>query len=354
MHRDVSSLSNRNNQYQEKRAGRAWLVFAMLGMAALMSLSACVAASPLAEHMESESSTGNSRLSAITKYDLPTPEAVIVPNVKAVVNTVGSRANVRSGPSTRSSIVAKALPGEEYTVIGASDDERWLEVCCVEGQSDAEGEATEHAWLSVSVVDLDGNADAVPAVESVLPESVESTWQVEWSCGSERCEVKECNASVTASADAKPNDQWMDVEHIVSWDDECFEEDSWVFEVDRFTAKERSGEYADNFLYNYWLGVQPGPATNIFEMDDGREIAVWCSGPHELELEENDGWVTKYVGETCHDVKTGELVSVSYTKRWLFTGEYNGQKYEQAYFGDYEVLDQYLVDSNIELGYVGD
>jgi hypothetical protein len=51
-------------------------------------------------------------------------------------------------------------------------------------------------------------------------------------------------------------------------------------------------------------------------------------------------------------VRTGELVSMSYTKRWLFSGEYDGQKYERAYFGDYETLDQYLVDTDVELSFV--
>jgi hypothetical protein len=108
----------------------------------------------------------------------------------------------------------------------------------------------------------------------------------------------------------------------------------------------------DNFLYNYWLGVQPGPATDVYTLDDGRKIAVWCSGPHELEQEEGSGWTTVYVGNTCHDVETGQLVTVSYTKRWLFSGEYDGQNYERAYFGDYEVLDQYLLGSNLGLAFV--
>ena len=45
-------------------------------------------------------------------------------------------------------------------------------------------------------------------------------------------------------------------------------------------------------------------------------------------------------------------MTVSYTKRWLFSGEYDGQKYERAYFGDYEVLDQYLVDTNVDLAFL--
>ena len=259
---------------------------------------------------------------------------------------------MRTGPALDSPIIAKALPGDEFTVLSQSDDGEWWEVCCVRGPQDAEGEATEPAWLSVAVVDLDGNADAIPVAQAVLPEDVQATWAVDWSCGSERCEVKECTATVDAISRSEGDEQWLQVEHNVTWDDECFDPDSWVFEVDRYTAKERSGQFIDNFLYNYWLGVQPGPATDVYTMDDGRKVAVWCSGPHELELEESSGWTTVYAGNTCHDVRTGELVTVSYTKRWLFTGEYDGQKYERAYFGDYEALDQRLVDTNADLSFV--
>ncbi len=321
---------------------------------AVLALSACAAVAPAPVEEGLEFSANNARLSPITKYDLPTPEPVIVPDVTAVVNTVGSRANVRSGPALDSKIIAKALPGDSFTVVGESDDGKWLEVCCITDPEDPSGETKIPAWISASVVDLDGNAGAVPVTDAVFTDTVESTWKVDWTCGSDRCEVKECGATVAATSDTPSTNQWLQVEHTVTWDDNCFDEDSWVFEVDRFSAKERSGEFSDNFLYNYWLGIQPGPATNTFTMDDGRKVAVYCSGPHELDLEENNGWTTRYVGETCHDVKTGELVSVSYTKRWLFTGEYDGQKYERAYFGDYEVLEQHLVDTNAELAFIDD
>jgi len=45
---------------------------------------------------------------------------------------------------------------------------------------------------------------------------------------------------------------------------------------------------------------------------------------------------------------------LTYTKRWLYSGEYEGQQYERAYFGDYETLDQHLVDTNVELFYIED
>jgi len=328
----------------------------VLWLAAMMALvvtaNACVSSVPLSESSGELSGVGSGRLSDLANFDLPTPEAIIVPDVSAVVNTEGSRANVRTGPALDAPIIAKALPGDEFTILGSSEDGEWWEVCCVRGPQDAEGEASEPAWLSKEVVDLDGNADAVPVISSLLPETVEATWHVDWTCGSERCEVKECAATVSATSQSDAEAQFLQVEHTVTWDNACFDEDSWVFDVDRYSGRERSGEFIDNFLYNYWLGAQPGPATDVFTMDDGREVAVWCSGPHEIELEEGSGWTTVYKGNTCHDVRTGELVSMSYTKRWLFSGEFDGQQYERAYFGDYETLDQYLVDTNVELSFV--
>ncbi len=57
----------------------------------------------------------------------------------ATINTEGSRANVRTGPMD-SPIIAKANPGDEFKVIGRSDDGEWWQVCCVRGPMDAEGE----------------------------------------------------------------------------------------------------------------------------------------------------------------------------------------------------------------------
>jgi hypothetical protein len=194
----------------------------------------------------------------------------------------------------------------------------------------------------------------VPVVEAVLPEDLSASWNVDWQCGSERCDVKQCNAKVTAKVDPEAKQSWLEVTHEVVWDEACkdFAAEPWTFQVDRYTGKERSGEFADNFVYNYWMGTQPGPATNVFTLDDGRKVAVYCSGPHEIEQQEDGNWTTVYRGTTCHDVKTGELISLDYTKRWLFTGQYDGQSYERAYFGDYESLKQDLTETNAALSYI--
>ena len=315
-------------------------------------LGACVTTIPAQPAAETDASSV-AQLSDISEYSLPDPEAVIVPDVTATINTEGSRANVRTGPELDSPIIAKANPGDEFKVIGRSDDGEWWQVCCVRGPMDAEGEATEPAWVAATVVDLDGNADAMPVVQAIMPETLEASWRFDWQCGSDRCEIKQCGGIVSAKAEADGDDQWLQVEHTPLWDEGCFDEvDPWVFEVDRYTGKERSGQLIDNFVYNYWMGAQPGPATDVYTLDDGRSVVVWCSGPHELEIEESDGWTTVYKGSTCHEVQTGELVFLEYNKRWLFTGEYGDQQYERAYFGDFETYEQRLVDTNVDLLYV--
>ena len=81
-------------------------------------------------------------------------------------------------------------------------------------------------------------------------------------------------------------------------------------------------------------------------------MAVWCSGPYKVELNEGNGWTSVYQGNTCHDVRTGMLVLLSYTKRWLYTGEFDGNTYDKAYFGDNETLVQRLSDTNVEMAEV--
>jgi hypothetical protein len=327
-------------------------LLALLLMGALL-LSACVATMPVAEETsQSQPPLSDQRLTDIADYTLPTAEPVIVPDVTALVVTEDARANIRSGPALDAPITAKANPGDSFQVTGRSDDGEWWRICCVAGAADEGDEATESAWLSSVVVEVEGNTEAVAVIEPLLPQDLSANWQVEWTCGSERCEIKECVGTINASTTESGSDQWLQVEHSVTWTDGCFEDDSWVFEVDRFSGSERSGAFVDDFRYNYWLGVQPGPATNVFTFEDGRQVAVWCGADQEFDVPVGDGWVNAVQGSTCHDVRSGELVYISYTTRWLYSGEYEGQNYERAYFGDYETLEQYLVDTNVELSYL--
>lgn len=330
--------------YHRSRSFRSvlWVSLVVVGVI----LAGCVAAVPV----DGVARTGpvTERISDIGNATLPNPAPVIVPDVTALVITEGSRANIRSGPSLDAPIVAKANPGDTFPVTGRSADGEWWQI----ELAAAEGEAGEAAWIATVVVETEGNVDAVPDVQSLFGTDIASTWHMDWACGSERCELPTCTATVTANADAGGTSQWLQVEHAVTWQDGCFPEENWVFEVDRFTGRERSGAVSDTLLFNYWLGAQPGPATNIFNTNDGRRIAVWCSGPQEATVPEEGGWTSIYEGRTCHDVATGELVYLSYTKQWLFSGEYNGQRYERAYFGDFETVEQYLVESSVGLAYL--
>jgi hypothetical protein len=320
----------------------------------LLVVSGCAGGLPLqsAVASEGESAASNGPLSDISNYIFPTPTPVVQPNVTAVVITEGSRANVRSGPGLDFPIVAKANPGDSFQVVSKSADGEWWQICCVNSVDGTVVEVGESAWLANVVTKIEGEVEKISALNSVFPDHIEASWVVHWQCGSDRCQVKQCSAKVGAKSSNDSTQQWLRVRHEVTWDEACFSTDAWVFEIDKYTGRERSGLYADNFLYNYWLGAEPGPATNVYTLDNGRKVVVWCSGPHEAEVEEGEGWLTVYEGNTCHDIYTGTLISLSYTKRWLYTGEYEGKQYDRAYFGDYESLEQHLISANANLYYI--
>ncbi|MEM7533046.1 MAG: SH3 domain-containing protein [Chloroflexota bacterium] len=287
----------------------------------------------------------------------PMPEPTPDPNeiVSVVIDTGGSRANLRDAPSTDSSILGKGYPGDIFEVVGQTEDGEWLQICCIPG---ADG-TDVNTWVATELTQVAGDdaiiaANDVPVVDEseILTNEMTAQWLVDWSCNSDRCEVSTCQATVTAQvagSAATDTQQWLPIEHRVQWGESCFSEDAWVFEVNRFTGSERTGEFSNNFLYGYWLGTEDRTATNVFVLNEAEGIAVECDGPYAVEIEEGDGWTTVYEGETCHDLQTGMLLYMEYTKRWLFTGEYEGQQYDRAYFGDSEKLVQRLVDTNINL-----
>ncbi|MCB0045415.1 MAG: SH3 domain-containing protein [Caldilineaceae bacterium] len=274
-----------------------------------------------------------------------------------VVATQGARANMRSAPDLDAEIIGKGNPGTVFEVIEQSDEGDWYNVCCVAPLDNPDGEPVE-AWVAAQVVEpSDGEGFTVPVAgaaaeggEPLLPADAEATWSVDWTCGSDRCTLNACSATVTARADST-NLQFLQVAHEVVWDDACFATDSWIFEVDPMTGDERTGDFAENFLYGYWLGADSGEANAVYRYDDELGVMVVCADDQEVEIDEGDGWTTVYSGATCHDIKTGMLVLLTYTKRWLYSGEYDGQTYSRAYFGDSETLEQRLVDTNIDLSF---
>jgi hypothetical protein len=274
----------------------------------------------------------------------PTPDAEETQYI-TVISEI--RANLRSGPGTNFAIVGKVNPGGSLELLGQSENDLWYSV------APPPGVTSEEAWISADLVRMGGSADAVPVLASagdaLLPADLSANWQVEWSCNSDRCEVKQCSAEVAAQVTRDVVDGYLPVEHQVTWADECFNTDAWTFEVNQANGEERTGEASDNFLYSYWLGAEPGEANGVFPLDDERGVVVHCAGPQEVEIEEGGGWTTVYEGNTCHDINTGMLVYMNYTKRWLFTGEFEGKSYERSYFGDSEKLEQRLVETSADL-----
>ncbi len=287
----------------------------------------------------------------ITAEDAAAVETSGVSDVTATVITRGSRANLREGPGIDFAIIGKGNPDAVFNVVGRSDDGEWWQLCCTTDEVE-EYAAGLTAWAAASTVELTGATEDVPAAESRLSDELFSRWDVDWECGSARCDISECTASVEASIGENSGGQWLRVDHRVLWAETCFSTDEWFFEVNRVTGLERSGQQEDNFLYRYWVGPFVEDANKIFEMPDGTQVAASCTGPFDVEVDEGEGWTTVYNGNTCHDVRTGMLLSLTYEKRWLFTGEFEGETYERAYFDDFEVMEQNLTETNLDLAYL--
>lgn len=274
-----------------------------------------------------------------------------VAGISAKVITQGSRANLREGPGLEFAIVGKGNPGTSFDVLGRSEDGDWWQICCTTAEND-EFEAGLTVWVASSTIAIEGATDGVPASDTKLNDDLFSRWDVDWQCGSTRCDVNACTATVEASVGENTGGQWLRLDHQVLWDETCFSTDEWIFDVNRFTGLERSGEQEENFLYRYWVGPLAGNANKIFELPDGKQVAANCDGPFEVEVEEGEGWTTLYTGNTCHDVRTGMLLSLTYEKRWLFTGEFEGETYDRAYFEDFERMEQNLSETNARLSYL--
>ena len=327
----------------------------------------------------------------------------------ATVATQGIRVNLRSGPGTNFGIVVKANPGESFLVIGKSEDGRWYQVGLAEPVAVATATVTatatatstsattattvltgttafsvtipvtataavtnttvavagptsvQTAWVSAELVQIGGKGEIkiVTTGPPLLPQDLTATWNVDWSCRAtpaERCNTAgktTCKATVGAGVTRPADQQFLPVELTGKWDDPaCGANQVWTFEVDRYTGKDRTGDGEKDFLASYWIGQNPGEAAGVFPLDDKRGVLVFCSGPHEQEIPEVDGWVIAQEGYTCHDVKTGMLVYIAYSNKYLFTGTVDGKEYDRAYFGDITKLEQRLGDTNVDLAFV--
>lgn len=189
------------------------------------------------------------------------------------------------------------------------------------------------------------------ADKPILTPDFEARWSIDWLCMSDRCAFKTCKGEAHSTVRDTVRERWLEIDRRVDWNEGCGQRTSWLSQVDQFTGEERYPSRQDK-LFNFWAGARAGAPERTIEIGDGREVNVWCTGPQQAEVAEDDGWTTLYDGEVCYDVRTGLLVYMSYIKRWVFTGEFQGQDYERAYFGDSETYEQLLESTNAELSFV--
>jgi hypothetical protein len=246
--------------------------------------------------------------------------------------------NVRGGPGTEFDILGTAAQGQALAVVGRNADRSWWQVCCVGGRT---------GWVSGSVVAVQGDQQAVPERPPLLPDDLEASWAIRWECYAEGCPQPECLAESRAQAVRVRTARWLEVKREATWPEKCGKKEDWLVQVDRYTGQEAQTP-ANAPLFYIWMGADPGPENRSIELLD-RTLSLWCTETRTREVAQSGGWTVLYEGKACYDRAAGVLVTMEYTKRWLFTGTAGGQTYERQYFGDYEVYQQILTGTNAPL-----
>jgi hypothetical protein len=188
------------------------------------------------------------------------------------------------------------------------------------------------------------------ANQMLLDPSMEAYWSIQWHCMSSHCEFDQCIGTAHSRVRGVLDNRWLEVDRRIDWNDSCGQRTSWLSQVDQYSGQERYP--SQDTLFQFWAGTKANQANQTIQLGDGREINAWCTGPQQAEMVAQDGWTTLYDGEVCYDVQTGMLVFMSYVKRWVFTGIFEGKIYERAYFGDSETYEQLLETTNARLSVV--
>lgn len=272
---------------------------------------------------------------------------------EALVTVRNRSVNIRSGPGLDFSVVFGAAQGDSFTALGLSEDEGWWQICCIPSPNDEQDNPTQKAWISNRVVTASEEAIALGVLRPLFPDDLTAAWNVTYQCGSERCVVTECAAEVTASVRNAADPRWLEIDRVVTWDEGCGEDSTWLHQIDRTDGLERYPDSTGLFFFNYWVGAKPGLVNSLYALDEA-QVESWCSDPQSAELAEEGGWIAAYDGVTCYDVRSGMLTAMKYTKRWLFSGEFQGETYDKAYFGDFEVYEVALRETNVELSILND
>lgn len=245
---------------------------------------------------------------------------------------------MRGGPGTAFDVIGTARQGDVLDVFGSDAAQNWWQVCCIAGRP---------GWISRSIVRFDGDAQAVPVAGPLLPDDLQASWAMRWECHGRGCRQETCTGQSQAQAQRVASDRWLDVQRNATWDAGCGEPQDWLTQVDRYTGQERAAASSPP-LFNIWQGANPGPANRSVELA-GAPLALWCTGTRTQDIEQAGGWTAAFEGQACYDTRSGILALMQYVKRWLFTGTAGGQSFDREYFGDYEVIQQVLLDTNAPL-----
>jgi len=118
-----------------------------------------------------DQTTAESAASAPALTTIATDETVVTTPadnaaspVTATVVADGERLNVRSGPGTDYSVIAKAADGSALTLLGRDAGGVWLQIQTVET-------ADGFGWVSASYLQLDGAVDTLPVVAELASNS---------------------------------------------------------------------------------------------------------------------------------------------------------------------------------------
>jgi len=211
-------------------------------------------------------------------------------------------------------------------------------VCCVNDKP---------VWVNDSVVTLLGARDVVPIRSPLMPDKLEATWAIHWVCSGEECPQPECFGESKAQTLQVRDIRWLEVKREATWPDQCGKKEDWLVQVDRYSGQETQAP-TDPPLFYMWMGANPGPENRTME-HLGRTLSLWCTDTRTREVTQAGGWTVVIEGQACYDRGSGVLVTMEYTKRWLFTGTNGGKKYERQYFGDNEVYQQMLTGTNVPM-----
>jgi len=277
----------------------------------------------------------------LTPSPTPTPTGTPTPQFEAYVRPAGSfQVNVRTGPGLAWEPFTTIAPGQDVRIIGTNPERTWWRICCV-----ADGKA---GWVSAQVTQARGDLDQVPVIEPVLPEDLYAVWRIRWECHSPGCKFDQCEGQSVARVRKVLNERWLEIERKATWEGECGEPFTWITQVDRYTGEEKPLP-GDGQMFRFFEGPANVGEVNRALTLDGKRLPMWCTEPRSREEEHEGGWTIVFEGEACYDLQSGMLLTMGYFKRWLFTGTFEGKQYERQYFGDYEVYEQVLEETNVKL-----